>query len=94
MCIRDSTIALLSGFSMSQLAFYGLILWQLFSGGALIALVLYLLRLAFILPIVHKLRGRLQAEFHLLLFPLLDLALASYYLIFSFSVLFPKKKSW
>ena len=89
-----TTIALLSGFSMSQLAFYGLILWQLFSGGALIALVLYLLRLAFILPIVNKLRRRLQAEFHLLLFPLLDLALASYYLIFSFSVLFPKKKSW
>ncbi len=87
-------ILLLSGFSLSLIAFYGLFFWVLFTQGALIALGLYLLRLLPILPIVHRLSRRLEAEFHLLTYPILDLALACYYVIFSFSVLFPKKKSW
>lgn len=91
---KMNTIMLLSGYSLSQIGFYFLLVWVLLTKGVLIALSIYLIRLILILPVVHRLSLRLEAEFHLLLFPLFDLGLACYYLIFSFSVLFPKKKTW
>jgi glycosyltransferase involved in cell wall biosynthesis len=91
---KPSTILLLSGHSLSQIGFYVLFLGSLFSGLALAGWTAYILRMLWLAPIVNKLCRRLETQFHPLLFPIFDLALAVYYVVFSFSVLFPKKKEW
>lgn len=91
---KHGTILLLSGYSLSQIGFYGLFIWSMISGQALIGLVTYVMRLLLISPIVYRLCQRLRTKFHPLTFPLFDLGLSVYYLIFSFSVLFPKKNAW
>ncbi len=89
-----STILLLSGYSLSHIGFYALFFWSLFSAKVIVGWTLFALRLLCLAPIVSKLCRRLETQFHPLLFPIFDLALAVYYVVFSFSVLFPKKKEW
>jgi len=88
------TIFILSGFSLSQLLFHLLFLLSLFTGHAVPALVIYALRLLLISPVMLRTRQKLKATFTPLAFPILDFGLAIYYLVFSFSVLYPKRQAW
>jgi len=85
---------MLSLYSLSQLFFHVLIFLLLLHGAYALSLALYFLRLLFLIPIVKKLMAKLHASFKLWMFPFLDLGQTIFYLLFSFAVLFPKKKSW
>ncbi len=87
-------IALLSGYSLSHVGFYVLLLCGLIKGPFLLSLGLYLLRLLAILPVVFRLKKRLKANFLLVDFMIFDLLQVFYYMIFSFAVLFPQKNKW
>jgi len=85
---------LLGGYSLSQVLFYLLIIWQVFHQNWSLAMVCYGLRLILISPVVTNLQQLLEAEFNFLEFIIMDFLQAIYYPIFSFAVLFPQKNKW
>ncbi len=91
---KTSTILWLSMFSFCQMFFFLFCFVLLIKGYFLHGIGLILVRLAFILPVAKALKSKLDAEFSLLHFIIYDMGLALFYLVFSFAVLFPRKKSW
>ncbi len=83
----------LSCFSLSQILFVALLVFFLIFNFKL-AILLYLLRVLFIISTVRSLMKILRASFGLDYFVLFDILLALFYLIFSFAVIFPKKNKW
>lgn len=86
--------ALLTTYSLSQILFYLMLGIILYKHNYLLGLTIYLLRLAIIFPVVTKNHRLLAAQFPLWSFFLLDFGLAIHYVIFSLSVIFPKKNRW
>ena len=85
---------LLGTFSLSQILFFVLSFLAILNNSVWIPIVLYIIRVLIITFIGSKLMRLLKAEFsktHLLLF---DILLSIYYVLFSFTFLFPKQKEW
>lgn len=89
-----STQLRLGLYSISLSLFYLLFFGLLMMGGVLPALLIYGVRMLFILPMVNGLKKKLKAEFKLAHYLLLDAGQALFYLIFSVAVLFPQKNKW
>jgi len=85
---------LLSLFSLSQIVFFISLCLSFVIGDWILATIFYSIRLVIILPIALKVISKLRAEFTIIHFVFFDLVLAVYYLVFSFSFLLPKPKSW
>lgn len=85
---------LLSLYSFSQILFFVILTYLLFSRELYLALFIYALRMLLLLPVVARLKKKLAGEFSLLCFPIYDLCQVLFYMIFSFAVLFPQKSKW
>lgn len=91
---KISDILRLSIFSLSHFIFYSSIILLVFYGHFFVAGMFYLLRLILIWPLAIRLLELLDEKDLKFLFPLFDIMFFVFYLFFSFSVIFPKKKSW
>lgn len=85
---------LLSLYSISQMLFFLVLAYSLWTQHFLPVLIAYVVRMILLLPAVIRLKKKLAAEFSLLWFPIYDLSQALFYMIFSFAVLFPQKSKW
>lgn len=86
--------ALLGGYSLSQMLFYGCISYMLIVGNVKLAVVFLVLRWLLLLPQVILLRKIFRAEFSWITFPFYDIMQTISYIVFSFAVLFPQKTKW
>ena len=91
---KVGTQLLLAGYSLSHVLFYVLVGALVYSGGWIGGLGLYGVRFLFLLPTVNGLRRKMEAQFSLLQFVMMDFFQCFYYLTFSFAVLFPQKNKW
>ncbi len=85
---------LLAGYSLSHVLFFVLVLALVYSGGWMWGLGMYSVRLLFLFPVVNGLKRKMEAQFSLLQFVMMDFFQCFYYLVFSFAVLFPQKNKW
>ncbi|MBT8232875.1 MAG: glycosyltransferase [Saprospiraceae bacterium] len=84
---------LLGVFSISLVLFYFLLIINMFTNPKM-SLLIYLLRIVIMIPISFKLIKKLEGQFSLFELLIFDFLLFLYYLIFSFSVFIPNKKTW
>ena len=84
----------ISAYTMSHIAFYIAIPGLLLSPYWKMSIVLYIFRLIIIFPIVNKLMRKMESLNSVMIFPIMDILQAFYYLFFSFAVINPKKSRW
>ena len=81
-------------FSLSHILFYICLMALIGSGLWLLALQLYMLRMAFLFAAYFRLSKILDTRFGSFGFLFFDIALVLYYVIFAFAVFVPQKNKW
>ena len=84
----------ISAYTLSHFGFFLMFFCLLFSDYWLIALSIYGIRMIIIMPITYQLYKKMLSQITLWSFPIMDILQAIYYLFFSFTFIFPKKKKW
>jgi len=85
---------LLGGYSASQMLFYISAILLCVYGHWTMVVILYLLRIIFIMIISKGIRGRLLSNLQLWTMPIYDFLQFIFYLFFSFTIFLPQRNKW